>query len=564
MSMRFLLKILIISKGMFAFAIDPLINENIHTAAQSWLETGYLTDSVLKDFLNEDKCNATSKNTYACFNGLKNAVAAIDSNWTLKWPAWEIEPSTKIIFQSGTILIVETKETKVAIFNSKQKSFELKMKTLLDEKKYWSSAKLKQTDLENLSSFLTKSCFDTPLKNALFASEFMNGYKSSYDPFASLIPIELETKNRTQTSKPSMRWGIDVNYIENKLIVTDIDLDSNAFWAGFKQFDQILKINGIAIEDMTQGELSELLTASHVSFEILRNNNIMNLALNNIKVLRKPKFESSIISWKGANTLRITLRSFSGDLALCKNISQTIADSKKQTNIQGIILDLRDNSGGYIDFAVCINTLFLGNSIKIMTKKFLDASTPDEETLTHNRFYSFWNKLEIDDKTPLAVLINGNSASASEVTAGAIRDYARGWLIGQKTFGKGSVNGASSFIKNDKILEFNTIAVFYQPGGTSNELVGIIPDFTVPLRIGATSEEEFVIRNQDENIDLPFKNNEAVSPPRPLLAAKIKNCINYTFMNEKNSKLQGGSVVPDYQLWYGLEVLRCNSLENLN
>ena len=113
----------------------------------------------------------------------------------------------------------------------------------------------------------------------------------------------------------------------------------------------------------------------------------------------------------------------------------------------------------------------------------------------------------------MAVLLNGQSASASEATAGALRDYNRAWNVGRLTFGKGSVNVAQPFSKNVRFDAYLTAAIFYQPNYTSNEFIGIIPDFDIPARLGASAVEDFYIRNQDINPNLPYKKNESVIPP---------------------------------------------------
>jgi carboxyl-terminal processing protease len=540
------------------FANSFLTEPYFQIVAGAWRDAGYLTVNIFNDYLNEEQCKSLPQNTYACLKGLNDGLASIDMNWKLKLEGEELNPSAKIIFKSGIFIVVERKEDPILVFESAKASHDKNLQSLLARRKYWNSAIITKTDLEAIKAFIFNSFLAHPLSDAFFASSFMKGYKSAYDPFASLQPIDLRRRLAELPDQPEFNWGINAIGIDGKLLVTRIKLGSKGFYAGFRQFDQITKINNFPVESLNQGQIIEVISKPEVVFEVLRKGQPLNLTIKGGAFSNQQKLETSVISWRGTKTLRLTLRTFAADMTLCGSIYRKIIEAKTNYGIEGLILDLRDNGGGSADFASCVNTILLGPDKKIMTEKFLDSIKPDEITSTFSASIVSLNKWKLDDQTPLVVLVNGESASASEVTAGAIRFYKRGWIVGQRTYGKGSVNLGSIFDKNPKIYEYKTGAIFYQPDETSNELVGIIPDFAVPIRLGATAEEDFYIRNEDENIDQPFKRNEAVPPTRVELANKIKDCIDLNFLANKNKNLEGSSVTPDYQLWYSLEVLRCN------
>lgn len=556
--LKLFILISITSNFTFVYANSFLSESYFQVVAGAWKDAGYLSTNVFNDYLNEVQCKSLPQNTYACLKGLNDGLASIDMNWKLKIDGEEINPSTKIVFKTGIFIVVERKEDPILVFESAKASHDKNLQSLLARRKFWNSANITQTDLEAIKAFIFNSFAMHPLSDAFFASSFMSGYKSAYDPFASLQPIDLRKRLAELPDQPEFNWGINAIGIDGKLIVTKIELGSKGFFAGFKQFDQILKINNFPVESLNQGRIIEVISKPEVVFEILRKGQPLNLTIKGGAFSNQQKLESSIISWRGTNALRLTLRTFAADMSLCGAIYRKINEAKATYGIEGLILDLRDNGGGSVGFASCVNTILLGPDKKIMTEKFLDTTKPDEVTSTYSAFLISLNQWKPDDQTPLVVLVNGESASASEVTAGAIRYYKRGWIVGQRTYGKGSVNLGSIFDKNPKIYEYKTGAIFYQPDDTSNELVGIIPDFTVPIRLGATADEDFHIRNEDENIDQPFKRNEAVAPTRAELANKIKDCIDLNFLANKNKNLEGSSVTPDYQLWYSLEVLRCS------
>lgn len=151
---------------------------------------------------------------------------------------------------------------------------------------------------------------------------------------------------------------------------------------------------------------------------------------------------------------------------------RTVLEGFKQKGVTKIILDLRDNPGGYLDQAVKVSSEFVESGIIVSEKKAkINGKSTDYSALGDGLF--------TDPNDKLVVLVNGGSASASEIVAGALKDHKRATLIGEKTFGKGSVQEIKNLANGAEIKI--TVAHWYTPSGINISKVGITPDISVPL-----------------------------------------------------------------------------------
>ncbi len=548
--------------GSAGFSANLLNIPIYKVIATAWVENGYTAENVFKDWLTAENC---SQHSIECMYGLNRALAGLNLDLRLKYNTEILQPSEILVKNVGSFSVVNLNDIPVSLTTSKKERF-VKDKILdKQQRKSWKEIHWSQKDINELKSYFDLQISNNPLNSGLFASQFMEGYKTAFDTFASIIPADLNKRLNQLPEQPEFSWGLTAVNIDGHLIVVHCVLESPAFWAGLRFGDEIQAVNGVPVEKIVLNSLLETMEKNQTVFAVKRKSESLEIVVVGNQINQK-KVEFSLVNWRSQNYIRLTLRTFDADIEICKSISAKTKDYLSRFQIAGLILDLRNNGGGRIDFLKCLTTLFLGPSKIVLSEIPIHASViQGSSPYIYGTLVGTLDKIEITklglntfEALPMVVLVNGRSASASEATAGSFRDHNRAWNVGRLTFGKGSVNVDKPFSKNDRFLDYSTAAIFYQPSFTSNELVGIIPDFDIPTRLGASEDEDFFVRNQDMNPDLPYKKNEAVIPPRFNRAKEIESCIDKEDLAKRSERSLGSAAPIDYQLLYAVEVLRCD------
>ena len=270
--------------------------------------------------------------------------------------------------------------------------------------------------------------------------------------------------------------GITVGMRDGALtVISPID-DTPAFKAGVKSGDIILKINETSTIGITLDEAVNMMRGepkSDIKLTIVRkgDNKPLEIAMKRDIIKVQSVFAKKI---EGENLLYLRISSF--DTKVTNDLEKAIKENK---DVKGIVLDLRNNPGGLLNQAIGVVDLFVKNGV-IVSQKGRDAS--DEEKFEASKFGT---KTDL----PLVVLVNEGSASASEIVSGALQDHKRAILVGEKTFGKGSVQAVLP-IDNEKTENIKlTIAKYYLPSGRTIQAEGVTPDIIASAGKVVQSEE---------------------------------------------------------------------------
>ena len=308
----------------------------------------------------------------------------------------------------------------------------------------------------------------------------INGVLQSLDPYSAYMSPSMYKEMATETSGEFGGLGIEVSMEAGVVkVISPID-DSPASKAGVKAGDYIVKINNIQVQGKSLTEAVELMRGpigSEINITIRRVG--VKKALN-FKIKRAVIEVASVKSEiKNKNIGYIRLTSFN------ENSSDQVKDKInifKKKNIKYYILDLRNNPGGLLSQAIKISDFFLDKGEIVSTKSKKESE---------NRRW-FAKKGDILDGKTFVVLINYGSASASEIVAGSIKDHKRAILIGERTYGKGSVQSIIP-LKNDGAIRL-TVSKYYLPSGNSISDVGVMPDFEI-----SEENENFRINTETDN-----------------------------------------------------------------
>ena len=309
----------------------------------------------------------------------------------------------------------------------------------------------------------------------------INGLLQSLDPYSSYMSPKTFKEMQTETSGEFGGLGIEVSMEAGVVkVISPID-DTPASKAGLKAGDYIVKINNIQVQGKSLSEAVDLMrgpVGSGIELTVRRRGEKKALTFNIIReVIQIQSVKSEILE---ENIGYIRLTSFNDNSS--DQIEKKINKLKKNKKINSFILDLRNNPGGLLSQAIKISDFFLENGEIVSTKS---------RKKNENRKW-FAKKGDIIDGETLIVLINYGSASASEIVAGALKDHKRAIILGENSFGKGSVQSIIP-LKNRGAIRL-TVAKYYLPSGKSISEVGVRPDIEIN-----EEGDDFRIKTETDN-----------------------------------------------------------------
>ena len=309
----------------------------------------------------------------------------------------------------------------------------------------------------------------------------INGLLQSLDPYSAYMSPENFDEMQTETSGKFGGLGIEVSMESGVVkVISPID-DTPASKAGIKAGDYIIKIDNTQVQGKSLSEAVDLMrgeVGSPIELTIRRRGEKKALTFNIIREIIQIRSVKADLLEKNIGYIRLT--SFNENSS--KQIKNKIKEFKKNKKIKNYILDLRNNPGGLLSQAIKISDYFLENGEIVSTKS---------KRKYENRKW-FAKKGDIIDGETMVILINYGSASASEIVAGALKDHKRAIILGESSYGKGSVQSIIP-LKNNGAIRL-TVSKYYLPSGDSISEVGVNPDILI-----TESSDEFRIDTSTDN-----------------------------------------------------------------
>ena len=309
----------------------------------------------------------------------------------------------------------------------------------------------------------------------------INGLLQSLDPYSGYMSPEIFNEMQTETSGEFGGLGIEVTMESGVVkVISPID-DTPASRAGIKAGDYIVKINDTQVQGKSLSEAVDLMrgpVGSAIELTIRRRGEKKALTFNVTREIIQIKSVKAELLEKNIGYIRLT--SFNENSA--GQIKKAINKFEKNKNLKSYILDLRNNPGGLLSQAIKISDFFLDNGEIVSTKS---------RQQSENRKW-FAKKGDLTKGKTILVLINYGSASASEIVAGALKDHKRAILIGENSYGKGSVQSIIP-LKNKGAIRL-TVAKYYLPSGKSISEVGVSPDIEID-----EESDDFKIKTETDN-----------------------------------------------------------------
>ncbi|MCX5687212.1 MAG: S41 family peptidase [Candidatus Omnitrophica bacterium] len=306
----------------------------------------------------------------------------------------------------------------------------------------------------------------------------LKGMLSSLDPYSQFMDPDTYSEMKVETEGEFGGIGIEITLKDDLLtIISPID-DTPAYKAGIKAGDKIVKIDGSTTKDLTLIDAVKKLRGkpgTNVTIIVLRESNKKLLEFTITRAIIKiASIKKAEILEPGIGYIRLT--------EFQENTPKDLSDALKKLeaeNLKGLILDLRNNPGGLLDVAVDVGGKFIQEGkVIVSTKGRVETQNIEFKSKNKNNHLNY----------PMVILINGGSASASEIVAGALQDYKRAILLGTKSFGKGSVQTVVPMPDGSGIRL--TTSKYFTPNGRSIHGLGIMPDIIVEYEERSPKDKE--------------------------------------------------------------------------
>ncbi len=409
-----------------------------------WSQTG-LSDRELFKFIQGDLCQSSERYFLACVNALQ-----------------------QVAVRNELILLPGKGFQKISL----EKLSELNEKDLL---KPWDETIKKQgyqqtaLNFEKLWKVLEKKVIDKS-KLSMMVGMALNGFLSVFrDPHTYLIPIDYYKQIVASSNYKSSSYGFVITKIKQNFYIRKVIPGSPSDYVGLKRGQLVSQINGWDLRGMPLNVLNDKIRGSKDQ-EIQMTVQDRTGAVSHLSI-RKATRELSTVHLKFQDsqspTALLTIDRFSR--GSCDKVRAALTEVRESA-VRNLILDLRDNPGGQMDEAGCIAGLFVGPDKRIFSVQYLNGE---------NRHDTYVSEEDKAYKGRTVILVNRGTASASEILAGALREYNKAILVGERTFGKGSFQEGDVWKLNHKIALFETKGFYYLPSGFSPQQVGLSPDLSV-------------------------------------------------------------------------------------
>jgi carboxyl-terminal processing protease len=362
----------------------------------------------------------------------------------------------------------------------------------------------KDASYENLQTFtnilaIVQKNYVDDVSTEQLVEGAINGMLTSLDPHSAYLTPDLYKELQVDTKGSFGGLGIEITMRNNVLTVVSPIEDTPAYRAGIKPGDMIIKIDGQFTKDMTLVDAVKKMRGpkgSKVVLSIKREgvNEIFDVSLNR-EVIKIQSVKAKTLE-KGYGYLRVTQFQERTDSDVERALEQWTRDGQ----LEGLVLDLRNDPGGLLTQAVKVADTFLDSGLIVYTDGRLENQKQKYFARRPGSYMDF----------PMVVLVNGGTASASEIVAGALQDHKRAIVLGTQTFGKGSVQTILPLDDNSALRL--TTARYYTPSGRSIQATGIVPDIVMDnvLMTRAASNNRSGQLLREENLPRHFEQKKPV------------------------------------------------------
>jgi len=548
----------------FLFTINSIASSQDDREAliRYWADTGLTIDFVYDQF--KATCYKDAKGFLACLQGVNVLASGLKGGATLATTSeasQNPEVFGAIIKSYGPYNLYKIKglDSKLTDVERWEKSKAIRTAEMNAATAVFNNLASQPFDFSVILNELKPQVIQGRLANAesAVAADIYNTIiESAVDPHTHIDPVVKVKKETKSTDNNFVGIGVNIRAIDGKIVVINPILDGPSIKAGVRAGDIIASIDGVSVKDFDLDSIPDRLRGadgSSVKVGFIRKGNPIEITIVRANVNVK-NVDIRVLRDNNNDPLGYIKITNFVEAKACAEVAYGIQYLQSE-KVKGLILDLRGDPGGLVDGAVCIGAIFLGNKPIVKIKDLENGTT----------MLRGWNPNSVAlTDLPMVTLIDAGSASASEILAGALQDYQRSWIAGDRSFGKATaqdrkfLTDENGKVLNNKIFLYHTTERFYQPkSGRTNQIVGILPDFPVDPKPNATADEKFERREGDLYTNaLPAESDPWVEP-RPQEVAKIQDCVKTKDIDKVYASHADDAYPADYQLLTAQAILGC-------
>lgn len=435
--------------------------------------------------INSKNCALTQKSYLGCVLAVQLMAGLLGKNM-------EVMPVGKLnglqpLLSSSQLAIVTGNPIEIKTVKDAYGYFDVLRQQLTDRFLAESAKFVKSpnSDFENLIQGIVNR-YGKKISSEVYVAMVGKLLEVAIDPHTSLRPTK-EMKNSQQNGSDSfVGIGVEIMVVDQGILVRRPIKGSGAATAGVLAGDLIIAVDGVSLSGKKDEDLSARLRGpenSKVVVTVRRGSQTFDLTVTRSQVV-SAVVSSDTVSFNNRNVVYIRLANFMYSNA-CSEIEQIVATSEK-LKVDGYILDLRNNGGGIVQIAACLTGIFLGPGKVVSYFEVRGKNGSQVKPMV--------SSAKVVTRKPLSLLINSNSASASEIVAGALRDYSRAVIVGQASFGKGSYQGCGPYMAMPGLTLCSTEGLFFSPSGETNQTKGIVPHVEVFINSSPHEIETYSLR----------------------------------------------------------------------
>lgn len=523
--------------------------------SQYWKDLGFDYTVVEATVLEEASCYQNEKNFLSCLISLSQIVRSVAENATLKSTdeVLKMVPVVTPIAQFGAVSVVPAKKEKLGRAARILQMRKEKEASQLEWNRLFTLKDSNRVDITSLHKWIRQQPYFARGEYGFYSLAKQNELSIKYDPHTSILPREYVDDESSGNEDFVGIGAVMMTDPSRGLPMIQSPLENSpAIKAGLRPNDIILSVDGMSVQGKELQEVIEKIRGpqnSKIQLTIERGDKTLEITVERDKIVL-PNVSTRLVKTPHSLPLGIikfrSFMSFTG----CEDMEEAIHSLEAQ-GAKALVLDLRGNGGGLLDQATCVVNLFVGAGLVVSTQRAVDGS--GKILFSHETTKSAVTRL------PLFVLIDARSASASEIVSGALQDHQRAWVIGERSFGKGTVQTQVPFPSRDgKFYMRRTVARFYLPSGRTNQVEGITPDFEAYPIPNPTEDDKAQLREEDEYQALPPKGNAWIQQ-RPQEVSSLDQCRRTfgkapaTFLEESKTSV----LAPDYPVLVTEDLLDC-------